>query len=70
MQRLLQTLLDLPEPTYLHHALVAHDDGRRLAKRELAPTLVAMRETGIDGSTLAAQLLAGLLPSGFRLQEA
>jgi glutamyl-Q tRNA(Asp) synthetase len=70
VQRLLQTLLDLPEPTYLHHALVAHDDGRRLAKRELAPTLVAMRETGIDGSTLAAQLLAGLLPSGFRLQEA
>jgi glutamyl-Q tRNA(Asp) synthetase len=70
VQRLLQTLLDLPEPTYLHHALVTHNDGRRLAKRDLAPTLATMRESGVDGPALAAQLLAGILPSGFRLQEA
>ncbi len=38
-QRLLQVLLDLPEPTYVHHPIVTHDDGRRLAKRDLAPTL-------------------------------
>ncbi len=37
IQRLLQQLLDLPEPTYLHHPLVTHEDGRRLAKRDLAP---------------------------------
>ena len=36
VQRLLQQLLGLPEPTYLHHALVTHLDGRRLAKRDLA----------------------------------
>ena len=44
IQRLLQELLGLPEPAYLHHALVTHADGRRLAKRDLAPTLAAMRE--------------------------
>ena len=49
IQRLLQMLLGLPEPTYLHHALVVHDDGRRLAKRDQAPTLAAMREAGVDG---------------------
>ena len=70
IQRLLQALLGLPEPTYLHHALVTHDDGRRLAKRDLAPTLAAMREAGVNGSALAAQLLAAQLPAGFRLQEA
>ena len=46
---LLQVLLGLPEPTYLHHPLVTHEDGRRLAKRDLAPTLAAMREAGVDG---------------------
>jgi glutamyl-Q tRNA(Asp) synthetase len=70
VQRLLQQLLVLPEPTYLHHPLVTHDDGRRLAKRDLAPTLGAMREGGVDGPTLARQLLAGVLPAGFRLQDA
>jgi glutamyl-Q tRNA(Asp) synthetase len=54
----------------LHHPLVAHADGGRLRKRDLAPTLAAMREGGVDGRDLARQLLAGLLPAGFRFQEA
>ena len=65
IQRLLQALLSLPEPTYLHHPLITHEDGRRLAKRDLAPTLAAMREAGVDGPGLAADLLAGKLPLGF-----
>ena len=69
-QRLMQMLLGLPEPTYLHHPLVTHDDGRRLAKRDLAPTLEAMSAAGIDGPALAAQLLEGQLPLGFRLSQA
>lgn len=69
-QRLLQVLLGLPEPTYLHHPLVTHDDGRRLAKRDLAPTLVAMRNAGVDGPQLASRLLEGDLPLGFRLSSA
>jgi len=69
-QRLLQMLLDLPEPTYLHHPLVTHEDGGRLAKRDKAPTLAAMRENGVDGRELAAQLVEGRLPLGFRLSQA
>ena len=49
--------------------LVAHDDGRRLAKRDLAPTLAAMRDAGVDGPALARDLLAGQLPLGFSLSE-
>ena len=69
IQRLLQHLLDLPQPAYLHHRLVAHADGRRLAKRDRAPTLAAMREDGVDGPALAASLLAGTLPLGFTFTD-
>jgi glutamyl-Q tRNA(Asp) synthetase len=69
IQRLLQQLIGLPEPTYLYHPLVTHLDGRRLAKRDLAPTLAAMRETGADGPALATDLLAGKLPLGFAFGE-
>ena len=67
VQRLLQSLLGFPEPTYLHHPIVAHADGRRLAKRDRSPTLAAMRDNGVDGLALAADLLAGKLPLGFML---
>ena len=70
IQRLLQGLLGLPAPTYLHHPLVTHADGQRLAKRDLAPTLAAMRDAGVDGQALAADLLAGRLPLGFTLSGA
>jgi glutamyl-Q tRNA(Asp) synthetase len=70
IQRLLQALLGLPEPAYFHHALIAHEDGRRLAKRDLAPTLAAMREAGVDGRGLSADLLAGKLPLGFSFSDA
>jgi len=70
VQRLLQSLLGLPEPRYLHHPLVTHQDGRRLAKRDQAPTLAAMRDGGIDGRGLANDLLTGKLPLGFAFAEA
>ena len=70
IQRLLQTLLELAEPTYFHHPLIAHADGRRLAKRDRAPTLAAMRDDGVDGRALADGLLAGKLPLGFTFADA
>lgn len=70
IQRLLQDLLGLSEPAYLHHPLVAHSDGRRLAKRDLAPTLEAMRKRGTDGRELGALLSNGKLPLGFTFVEA
>jgi glutamyl-Q tRNA(Asp) synthetase len=70
VQRVLQLLLGLPQPTYLHHRLVTHSDGGRLAKRDRAPTLAAMRADGVDGSVLARDLLAGQLPLGFSWSNA
>lgn len=70
IQRLLQLLLGLTEPTYFHHQLVTRADGRRLAKRDLAPTLASMREAGVDGRTLATDLLNAKLPLGFALAAA
>lgn len=67
VHRLLQALLDLPTPDYLHHPLIVGTDGRRLAKRDGAPTLASLREAGIDGRALAADLAAGRLPPGFTL---
>lgn len=65
IQRLLQDLLELPKPIYLHHPIVANADGRRLAKRDRAPTLAAMRDTGVDGRRLSRDLAQGKLPLGF-----
>ena len=70
IQRLLQALLDLPAPKYLHHPIITHEDGRRLAKRDQAPTLTAMREARVDGRSLVNDLLAGQLPLGFAFLDA
>lgn len=43
---LLQKLLELPRPAYRHHKLMLGEDGKRLAKRDAAATLRAMRENG------------------------
>lgn len=69
VQRLLQMLFGLPEPEYLHHPLVLQEGGRRLAKRDWSPTLQALRDSGVDGSALAAELVAGKLPLGFALSD-
>lgn len=68
IHRLLQALFDLPTPLYRHHALVCGPDGKRLAKRDAAASLASLRATGIDGRTLAADLLSGRLPTGYSLQ--
>ncbi len=46
LHRLLQALLGWPEPLYAHHRLLTDASGRRLAKRDRATTLRALREAG------------------------
>jgi glutamyl-Q tRNA(Asp) synthetase len=46
IHRLLQTLLGLPQPVYLHHRLICDSTGRRLAKRDADKTLRALRAEG------------------------
>lgn len=46
IHRLLQALLQLPTPLYHHHGLITGADGARLAKRDQAQTLRALRAQG------------------------
>ncbi len=54
VHRLLQALLGLPTPRYRHHPLLADAQGRRLAKRDGAVTIRAMRQAAMT----PAQILA------------
>jgi glutamyl-Q tRNA(Asp) synthetase len=64
IHRLLQALLGLPTPRYHHHALLADAGGRRLAKRDGAPTIASLRDSGGDARALVADLRAGRMPVG------
>jgi glutamyl-Q tRNA(Asp) synthetase len=46
VQRLLQELLGLPQPTYLHHRLILGPDGRKLSKSLADTSLAALRGNG------------------------
>ena len=56
VQRLLQALLGLPTPDYRHHRLLLGPDGKRLAKRDQAETLAAIRARGVSAEALRADL--------------
>lgn len=58
IHRLLQQLLKLPEPTYLHHPLIHTATGDRLAKRNHATTLQSLRQAGIQPDQLRRYLLS------------
>lgn len=47
VHRLLQSVLGLPEPLYLHHALMLDESGKRLAKRDAARSIESLRESGL-----------------------
>lgn len=64
VHNLLQVLLGLPAPTYHHHPLLTGPDGKRLAKRNGARPLAALRAEGIDAANLLASLRSGQLPIG------
>ncbi|MBF0249432.1 MAG: tRNA glutamyl-Q(34) synthetase GluQRS [Alphaproteobacteria bacterium] len=54
VHRLLQALLGLNTPQYRHHGLLTGPDGRRLAKRDKAKTLRALRAEGLHPATVRA----------------
>jgi glutamyl-Q tRNA(Asp) synthetase len=57
LHRLLQALLGLPAPRYAHHALLTDAAGRRLAKRDQAQTLRALRDAGHGPAALRRMAL-------------
>ena len=48
LHRLLQVLLDLPEPIYHHHRLVVDPTGRKLAKSARDTSLRSLRAQGVS----------------------
>ncbi len=64
VHRLLQALLDLPSPAYIHHPLLVDADGRRLAKRSGSIALADLRAQGMDAAALVADLRGGRFPVG------
>ncbi|QLC22601.1 tRNA glutamyl-Q(34) synthetase GluQRS [Parasphingopyxis sp. CP4] len=56
VHRLLQQLLDLPVPRYHHHRLITDGAGKRLAKRDNARSLAALRNAGVSASAICAAL--------------
>ncbi|MDE2333750.1 MAG: tRNA glutamyl-Q(34) synthetase GluQRS [Rhodospirillales bacterium] len=58
LHRLLQHLMGWPAPRYAHVALKLGADGRRLAKRDHAATVRALREAGVAPGKVVARALA------------
>lgn len=56
IHRLLQALLGLAVPTYLHHPLVRDESGKRLAKRDQDRSLKAYRQAGLGPEAVIALL--------------
>ncbi len=46
IQRLLQALLGMRAPRYLHHRLILNRDGKKFSKRDSAVTLRSLRQSG------------------------
>ena len=57
LHRLLQALLGLPVPRWHHHPLVSGPDGKRLAKRDGAPSIRSLREKGLSPEEVRASAL-------------
>lgn len=57
IHRLLQAILDLNVPTYLHHLLLTNAAGERLSKRDGAVAIRALRQAGRSAAEVRA--LAG-----------
>jgi glutamyl-Q tRNA(Asp) synthetase len=58
LHRLLQVLLDLPAPSYHHHALIADATGRKLSKSAGDTSIAALRAAGIAAEEVIRRALS------------
>jgi glutamyl-Q tRNA(Asp) synthetase len=64
LHRLLQTLLDLPAPSYRHHAVLRDASGRKLSKSSRAKSIRALREEGLSPAAVRDRLSPDLIFAG------
>lgn len=62
VHRLLQSLLGLPQPVYLHHPLVVDQLGKRLSKRAESATIDSFRQHGLSPQDVLNLAKAGMPP--------
>jgi glutamyl-Q tRNA(Asp) synthetase len=67
IHRVLQALLNLPQPIYWHHQVLITHDGDKLSKSRRSPSLSMRRMAGENGLDLSASLRAGIFPPGLSL---
>jgi glutamyl-Q tRNA(Asp) synthetase len=58
IQRVLQTLLGLPEPAYAHHRLILDEHGKKFSKRDHAVTLRALRRSGVTPDDIIQRIIS------------
>lgn len=63
VHRLLQAILELPEPMYLHHRLVLDEQGKRLAKRHDSLAIAALRHAGETAAAVLTRVDAEFIES-------
>lgn len=56
VHRVLQALLELPEPRYRHHRLILGADGRKLSKSNKDTSLRSLREAGLSHAELRRRI--------------
>lgn len=69
IHRLLQALLNLPTPNYVHHRLLLDESGSKLAKSRDSASLSVLRKQGMDGHKLLQALRERKFPVGISLSE-
>ncbi|OAO02897.1 tRNA glutamyl-Q(34) synthetase GluQRS [Parasphingorhabdus sp.] len=67
---LLQALLNLPAPIYLHHPILIDESGGKLAKSRDSASLSVLRHAAVDGHKIIQELRSGIFPVGIFLTEA
>lgn len=56
IHRVLQILLDLPEPVYCHHPLISDTAGRKLSKSADDQSLASLRQVGVTADQIKREL--------------
>ena len=56
IHRVLQSILELPQPVYIHHRLIPDETGRKLSKSAGDRSLASLREAGVTADEIRREL--------------
>ena len=56
IHRVLQSILEFPRPSYIHHRLIPDETGRKLSKSAGDRSLASLREAGITAEEIRSEL--------------